>query len=207
MLDSRRISAAVVAGRRVQRSAPVPPRFRSRAQSMWLSRWRPGSSLIESLERPVDRMWKVARILRKVRPYFSPRCCGRGQAVERGRPYPRGVLVRQTKKRVARACSAETTEAVPKKGWPCKSNSVCLGSSPRAQNRVGAFWAFNRVLAAGPVQPVYSSEPHSARFRPGSVVQQFASMKPADFAGTIEPKWLPPSRRRESNPCIADLLD
>jgi hypothetical protein len=67
----------------VQRSAPVAPRFRSRAQSTWLSRWRPDSSLIESLERPVDRMWKAARILRKVRPYFSPRCCGRGQAVEK----------------------------------------------------------------------------------------------------------------------------
>src|SRR5437762_3901569 len=53
--------------------------------------------------------------------------------------------------------------AVPTKYWPCKSNSVCLGSSPRAQNRVGAFWAFNRVLAAGPVHPVYSSEPHSMR--------------------------------------------
>jgi hypothetical protein len=127
--------------------------------------------------------------------------CGKGGAL-----IP-AVLVRQTKKRVARPCSAETTQAAPKTGWPCKSNSVCLGSSPRAQNRVGAFWAFDRVLAAGPVKPVYSSEPHSARFRPGSVVQQFASMNPADFAGTIEPKWLPPSRRRESNPCIADLLD
>jgi hypothetical protein len=51
---------------------------------------------------------------------------------------------------------------VPQECWPCKSNSVCLGSSPRAQNRVGAFWAFNRVLAAGPVQQAYSSEPPRA---------------------------------------------
>src|SRR5438067_1611953 len=51
---------------------------------MWLSRCRQGSSLIESLQRPVDRLWKAARILRKVRPNFSPRCCGKGQAVEKG---------------------------------------------------------------------------------------------------------------------------
>ena len=55
---------------------------------MWLSQWRPGSLLIESLERPVDRMWKAARILRKVRPNFSPRCCGRAQVVEKPGPYP-----------------------------------------------------------------------------------------------------------------------
>jgi hypothetical protein len=185
MLDLRPIPAAAVAGRRVQRSAPVAPRLRSRAQSTWLSRWRPGSSLIESLERPVDRMWKAARILRKVRPYFSRRRCGRPQAVEKGASFPRGALVRQTKKRAASlqrgadslgpklanlegASGRKCVQAVPTKCWPCKSNSVCLGSSPRAQNRVGAFWAFDRALAAGPVQPVYSSERHPAPFRPRS---------------------------------------
>jgi hypothetical protein len=28
--------------------------------------------------------------------------------------------------------------------WPCESNSVRLGSSPRAQMRVGGLWAFGR---------------------------------------------------------------
>jgi hypothetical protein len=58
---------------------------------------------------------------------------------------------------------------VPTKSWPCKSNSVCLSSSPRAQNRVGAFWASTGVLAAGPVKRVYSAEPSPAHFRPNPV--------------------------------------
>jgi hypothetical protein len=43
--------------------------------------------------------------------------------------------------------------------WPRKSNSVRLGSSPRATTRVGAFGLSAGVLAAGPVHPPYSSEP------------------------------------------------
>src|SRR5437660_5844407 len=51
----------------------------------------------------------------------------------------------------------------PTKRWPCKSNSVCLGSSPRAPKRVSASFGLSAgVLAAGPVQPVYSSDPHEA---------------------------------------------
>ena len=57
---------------------------------------------------------------------------------------------------------------MPTKCWPCKSNSVCLGSSPRASKRVGAFGLSAGVLAAGPVQRVYSSElPLRVFARPG----------------------------------------
>jgi hypothetical protein len=32
---------------------------------------------------PVDRMWKAARIQRKVRPNYALTCCGSAQAVEK----------------------------------------------------------------------------------------------------------------------------
>src|SRR6266568_1477330 len=44
-------------------------------------------------------------------------------------------------KRVGRI---QFAQAVPIKSWPCKSNSVCLGSSPRASKRVGGLRAFGR---------------------------------------------------------------
>ena len=44
--------------------------------------------------------------------------------------------------------------------WPCKSNPVRLGSSASRANRaLVAFGLSAGVLAAGPVRPVYSSEP------------------------------------------------
>jgi hypothetical protein len=46
---------------------------------------------------------------------------------------------------------------------PASRNSVRLGSSPRAPTRVGGLRAFGRVLAAGPVQPVYSPQPEGVR--------------------------------------------
>ncbi len=51
----------------------------------------------------------------------------------------------------------------PSRCWPCKSNSVCLSSSSRALTRVGALGASAGVLAAGPVEQAYSSEPPRAR--------------------------------------------
>jgi hypothetical protein len=48
---------------------------------------------------------------------------------------------------------------VPQECWPCKSNPVRLGSSPRARRVLAAFGLSAGVLAAGPVQPAYSSEP------------------------------------------------
>jgi hypothetical protein len=96
----------------------------------------------------------------------SPRVhwCGRPRRERRGGADSLGPKLANLEDASGRKC----VQAVPTKCWPCKSNSVCLGSSPRAQNRVGAFWAFDRALAAGPVQRVYSSEGHSAPFRPRS---------------------------------------
>ncbi len=62
--------------------------------------------------------------------------------------------------------SIQAAQAVPTKCWPCKSNSVCLGSSPRASKRVGGLRAFGRGSGrrANPTTLLLGAA--SARFRP-----------------------------------------
>src|SRR5439155_4687003 len=55
-------------------------------------------------------------------------------------------LARGARSALGRA-SRKVAPGMRTKSWPCKSNSVCLGSSPRASKRVGAFGLSAGVLA------------------------------------------------------------
>ena len=61
------------------------------------------------------------------------------------------------------ARSAAHESSLTQRAGPASRNSVRLGSSPRAPTRVGGLRASAGVLAAGPVQPVYSSSEGSAK--------------------------------------------
>jgi hypothetical protein len=52
---------------------------------------------------------------------------------------------------------------VAQETWPCKSNSVRLGSSLTRRSTLGAFGLSAAILAAGPVQPEDTAEPRRAR--------------------------------------------
>ena len=83
--------------------------------------------------------------------------------------------------------------AVPQECWPCKSNPVRLGSSAsRAKLALVAFGLSAGVLAAGPVQPVYSSEPYSETSRRGVESPPWPASWRRSASGSVSARSLRP---------------
>src|SRR5207237_6187795 len=83
-----------------------------------------------------------------------------GYRASRRRP----EAVRRTREQSSHESLVARAARPSKEYWPCKSNSVRLGSAPRAPTRVGGLRASAGVLATGPVESAYSSESPPARF-------------------------------------------